>query len=110
MLTDNQKHILIESIKQLTNPSELEKDILDTMEEISKQYLNMNHAQARITLTYKKHLDLYAKVSALPTTVQKTSDQISEMDLRYILQMQLNFLLEKEQEERYHGQNAYGNP
>ncbi|MCI9598815.1 MAG: hypothetical protein HFE75_16375 [Firmicutes bacterium] len=103
MLTDNQKHILIESIKQLPNPSELEKDILDTLEEISRQSLNMNHAQARITLTYKKHIDLYAKVSALPTTVQKTSNQISEMDLRYILQMQLNFLLEKEQEERYHG-------
>lgn len=32
-LTDSQKHLLIETVKQLTNPSELEKDILDTMEE-----------------------------------------------------------------------------
>ena len=43
-LTDTQKHILVETVKQLTNPSELEKDILDTLEEISKQSLNMEEA------------------------------------------------------------------
>ena len=102
-LTDEQKHMIVETIKQLTNPSELEKDILDTIEEISKQHLNMNHAQTRIVLTYKNHEDLYAKVNALPTTVQKRHDQIGEMDLRYILQMQLDFLLEKEWEETHHG-------
>ncbi len=102
-LTDNQKHLLIETVKQLTNPSELEKDILNTIEELSKQYLNMEHAQARIGFTYGRHADLYAKVNALPTTVQKRSDQISEMDLRYILKMQLYFLLEKEWEKTHHG-------
>ena len=109
MLTDNQKHILIETIKALSNPSELEKDILDTIEEISKQFLNMDHAQARIALTYGKHPELYAKVTALPTTVLKASEQINETDLRYILHMQLDFLLEKEWREN-RGQNAYGNP
>ena len=102
-LTDTQKHILVETVKQLTNPSELEKDILDTLEEISKQSLNMEHAQTRIALTYKKHLDLYIKVNTLPTTVQKVSSQICETDLRYVLHMQLDFLLEKEWEEKHHG-------
>ena len=69
----------------------MEKDIFDTMEEMSKQYLNMEHAQARIVFTYGRHDDLYAKVNALPTTVQKRSDQISEVDLRYILKMQLDY-------------------
>lgn len=103
-LTDSQKHLLIEIVKQSTNPSELEKDILDIMEEISKQYLDMEHARARIVFTYKRYDDLYAKVNALPTTVQKRSDQISEMDLRYILKTQLDFLLGKEWEEMHHGQ------
>ncbi len=110
MLTDSQKHILIETVKQLANPSELEKDVLDTIEEISKQAFDMEHAQARIMTNYGKHPDLYAKIDALPTTVQKTSDQIQEMDLRYILHMQLDFLIEKEWEEKYLGQAENGNP
>lgn len=109
MLTDNQKHIIIETIKALSNPTELEKDILSTIEEVSRQFLNMNHAQARISLTYGKYPDLYAKVNALPTTVQKATNQIDETDLRYILRMQLDFLLEKEWRKHY-GQNAHGNP
>lgn len=103
MLTDSQKHVLIETVKALSNPSELEKDILDTMEEIFKQFLDMKHAQIRIGLNYEKHRDLFVKINALPTTVQKRPDQIGEVDLRYILQMQLDFLLEKEWEETRHG-------
>ncbi len=102
-LTDSQKHLLIEALKQLANPSELEKDILDTIEELSKQFLNMNDAQERIILNYGNHDGLFQKVNALPTTVQKRKDQIGEMDFRYILQMQLDFLLEKEWEETHHG-------
>lgn len=99
MLTDNQKHIVIETIKQLTNPSELEKDILDIIEELSKQSFDWNSVQTRIAYNYGKYNDLYIKVTALPTTVQKSASQIKEIDLRYILQMQLDFLIEKEMEK-----------
>lgn len=110
MMTDKQKHTIIEAIKELSNPTELEKDILDTIEELSKQSLDMAHAQARITMLDSKYQDLYEKVTALPSTVQKPSWQINETDLWYILRMQLNFLLEKEWEENNRGQNENGNP
>lgn len=96
MLTDNQKHLVIETIKQSTNPSELEKDILDIIEELSKQDFDWNSVQTRISYNYGKYNDLYVKVTALPTTVQKSPHQINEIDLRYILQIQLEFLIEKE--------------
>ena len=103
MLTDNQKHIIIATVKQLTKLSELEKDILDTMEEYSKQFFDMEHAQKRIAINYGKHPDLYVKVGAAPNTVQKYANQMNEVDYRYILQMQLDFLLEEEWEEKHHG-------
>lgn len=97
MLTDNQKHEIVEALKKISNPSELEKDIIDTMKELSKQSLDWNGALARIYSNYNKYNDLYIKVNALPTTTQKAANQIKEMDLRYLLQMQLNFLLQKEE-------------
>ncbi len=109
ILTDQQKHILIEYIKQLTNPSPLEKDILDTLEEVTKQFINFIDANKRIVYNYEKYKDLFQKVDTLPTTVYKTPDQINEIDLRYILQMQLDFLLEKEREEKSHGKDENGN-
>lgn len=103
MLTDDQKHIIVETIKQLTNPTDLEKDILDSIEELSKQSLDWQSARARIAYIYDKYEDIFAKVNSLPTTVQKDTRQITEIDLRYVLHAQLNFLLEKEWKEHYNG-------
>lgn len=103
MLTDEQKCVLIEVIKQLANPSGLEKDILDTIKELSKQSFDMSLTQERINLTYGKYPDIYAKVCALPTTIQKRRDQMNVTDFHYILQVQLDFLLEKEWEAKHYG-------
>ena len=103
MMTDNEKHIVIETIKQLSNPSDLEKDILDTIEEASKQSLDFNKANARIASNYFKHHELYSKICSMPTTVPKSPSQINETDLRYILKTQLDFLLEKEFKEKHNG-------
>lgn len=101
MITDNEKHIIIETIKHISSPSDLEKDILDTIEEVSKQSLDFNQANARIASNYFKHNELYSKVCSMPTTVPKSPNQINEMDLRYILKTQLDFLIEKEFQEKY---------
>lgn len=101
MISDNEKHIFIETIKQISNPSDLEKDIIDTIEEVSKQSLDFNQANARIASNYLKHNELYLKVCSMPNTVSKSPNQINEMDLRYILKTQLDFLLEKEFKEKY---------
>lgn len=105
MLTDNQKHIIAESIKQLTKLSDSGKDIIDIIEELSKQSFDYNMAQARISYIYGKYNDLYLKVNSLPTTVKKEAYQITELDLRYVLQAQLDFLLQKEWEAHYNEQN-----
>ena len=82
----------------------LREDILDTWNELQKHPLDMSSANQKIVSNNLKHPDIYTKVSVLPSTVQKPVQEITETDLRYILDSQLAFLVQKEQEVRSHGQ------
>lgn len=82
--------------KQLITP--LEKDILDTWNEYQKHPFDMNSANRKIVSNNINHMDVFDKVNALPTTVSKSPEHITENDLRYILWEQLVFLVDKEKE------------
>jgi hypothetical protein len=86
--------------KQYITP--LEKDILDTWNELNKVPFDMESSLRQILSNDANHLDISAAVNTLPTTVQKPRDQVTEADRRYILTTQLAFLAQKEME-------AYGN-
>ena len=82
----------------------LEQDILDTWAEFLKHPLDMSSANQKIMSNNLKHPDICTKVSILPSTVQKPIREITETDLRYILDSQLSFLVQKEQEAHRNGQ------
>ena len=98
------KSLITELMKQEGIITPLEQDILDTWNELQKHPLDMSSANQKIMLNNLKHPDIYTKVSVLPSTVQKPVQEITETDLRYILDSQLTFLVQKEQEARSNGQ------
>lgn len=95
--------ILIEFLKSQRMITALEKDILDTWNEYQKNPFDMDSANRQIALNYGNHSDIYEKVNSLPTTVSKPRNQITEIDLRYILGEQLMFLANKEMEKMRNG-------
>lgn len=95
--------ILIEFLKNQRMITALEKDILDTWNEYQKNPFDMDSANRQIALNYGNHSDIYEKVNSLPTTVSKPRNQITEIDLRYVLGEQLLFLVDKRNEENKNG-------
>ena len=95
--------IMIEMLKQKKYITPLEKDILDTWNELQKYPLDMDSAEHQIISNDINHPKVAAMVTAMPTTVPKPREQITETDLRYLLTMQLSGLIEKEREETRNG-------
>lgn len=90
------KNVIIEMLKQKRYISPLEQDILETWDELQKYPFDLNSAQQKVISNDVKYPDVFLKVNALPTTVSKPIQEITERDVRYILSSQLDFLLDKE--------------
>ena len=95
--------LITEPLKQNRFITPVEQDILDIWNELQKHPLDMSSANQKIVSNNLKYPDIYAKVSVLPSTVQKPVQEITETDLRYILDSQL-ILVQKEQEAHRNGQ------
>ena len=100
----NATNIMFERLKQKKNITPLEKDILDTWNELQKYPFNMNSAERQVISNDINHPKIAALVTAMPTTVPKPREQITETDLRYLLTMQLSGLIEKEREATRNGE------
>ena len=100
----NATNIMFEMLKQKKYITPLEKDILDTWNELQKYPFNMNSAERQVISNDTNHPKIAALVTAMPTTVPKPREQITETDLRYLLTMQLSGLIEKEREATRNGE------
>ena len=100
----NATNIMIEMLKQKKYITPLEKDILDTWNELQKYPFNMNSAERQVISNDINHPKIAALVTAMPTTVPKPREQITETELRYLLTMQLSGLIEKEREATRNGE------
>ena len=88
--------LLIEYLRQKERITPLEKDILDTYNEIQKIPFDRNSAQTQILQSNEKYPEILAAITALPTTVLRPFDQVTESDIRYNLGKQLEALVSKE--------------
>ncbi len=88
--------LLIEYLRQKERITPLEKDILDTYNEIQKIPFDRNSAQTQILQNNEKYPEILAAITALPTTVLRPFDQVTESDIRYNLGKQLEALVSKE--------------
>ena len=88
--------LMIEGLRQTKSITPLEKDILDTWNELQKSPLDRSSAQLQIMQNNAKHPEIFAAITALPTTVVRPFDQVTESDIRYNLWKQLEVLSVKE--------------
>lgn len=88
--------MLIEVLKAKKMITPLEKDILDTWNELNKNPFTMESAERQVTMNDANHKDIFDKIALLPTTVLKPRYAITESDIRYKLTNQLSMLIEKE--------------
>lgn len=84
---------ILRAKKQITA---LEKDVLDTWDKLTQFPFDSAAAKRQIQSNTINHPDVDALVNAKPTTILKRPEEITDMDLRYILQSQLEFLITKE--------------
>ena len=88
--------LLIAYLRQKQYITDLEKDILDTWDELQKSPFDRSSAQLQIMQNNAKHPEIFAAIKALPTTVIRPFDQVTENDIRYNLGEQLEALAMKE--------------
>lgn len=91
--------VLIEMLRAKKMITPLEKDILDTWNELHKIPFSMKSAERQVAMNDANHKDIFDKIAALPTTIPKPRCAINEDDIRYNLTNQLSMLAEKELRE-----------
>ena len=96
--------LLIDTLRAKQYITLLEKDILDTWNELQKYPFDMNSEERQVISNDINHPQIVAVVTAMPTNVPKPREQITETDLIYLLTMQISGLIEKEREATRNGQ------
>ncbi len=92
---------LIEYLKQKQYLTDLEKDILDTWNELQKNSFDRSAAQKQVIQNNAKHPEIFVAIAALPATETRPFEQATDSDIRYNLENQLAALAAKEGWQKY---------
>lgn len=92
---------LIEYLKQKQYLTDLEKDILDTRNELQKNPFDRSAAQKQVVQNNAKHPEIFVAIAALPATETRPFEQATDSDIRYNLEKQLAALAAKEGWQKY---------
>lgn len=92
---------LIEYLKQKQYLTDLEKDILDTWNELQKNPFDRSAAQKQVVQNNAKHPEIFVAIAALPATETRPFEQATDSDIRYNLEKQLTALAAKEGWQKY---------
>ena len=91
----------IEYLKQKQYLTDLEKDILDTWNELQKNPFDRSAAQKQVIQNTAKHPEIFVAIAALPATETRPFEQATDSDIRYNLEKQLAALAAKEGWQKY---------
>jgi len=89
-------NFVLEWLKQRGVSTPLEQDILDTYHELTKNPFDMKSAYQQAAKNDVNYKDICAHIAVMPTTVAKSRQNITDIDVRYNLSCQLSMLVEKE--------------
>ena len=92
---------LIEYFRQKQYLTDLEKDILDTWNELQKNPIDRSAAQKQVIQNNAKHPEIFVAIAALPATETRPFEQATDSDIRYNLENQLAALAAKEGWQKY---------
>jgi len=93
--------LMIEGLRQAKCITPLEKDILDTWNELQKSPFDRSSAQLQIMQNNAKHPEIFVAIAALPATETRPFEQATDSDIRYNLEKQLAALAAKEGWQKY---------
>lgn len=93
--------LLILALRQKPMITDLEKDIMDTWNELQKNPMDLSAAQKQVLQNDAKYPEIFLAIAALPTTVPRPIERMTEFDIRYNLENQLAALAEKEGWQKY---------
>ena len=93
--------LLIEGLRQARCITPLEKDILDTWNELQKSPFDRSSAKRQIRQNNAKHPEIFVAIAALPATETRPFEQATDSDIRYHLETQLAALAAKEGWQKY---------
>lgn len=92
---------LIEYLRQKQYLTDLEKDILDTWNELQKNPFDRSAAQKQVIQNNAKHHEIFVAIAALPATETRPFEQATDSDIRYNLEKQFAALAAKEGWQKY---------
>ena len=93
--------LLIAYLRQKQYITDLEKDILDTWNELQKNPFDRSAAQKQVIQNNAKHPEIFVAIAALPATETRPFEQATDFDIRYNLEKQLAALAPKEGWQKY---------
>ena len=94
-------NILITFLQEKQYLTDLEKDILDTWNELQKNPFDRSAAQKQVIQNNAKHPEIFVAIAALPATETRPFEQATDSDIRYKLEKQLAALAAKEGWQKY---------
>ena len=92
---------LIEYLRQKQYLTDLEKDILETWNELQKNPFDRSAAQRQVIQNNAKHPEIFVAIAALTATETRPFEQATDSDIRYNLEKQLAALAAKEGWQKY---------
>ena len=93
--------LLIAYLRQKQYITDLEKDILDTWNELQKNPFDRSAAQKQVIQNNAMHPEIFVAIAALPATETRPFEQATDSDIRYNLEKQLAALAAKEGWQKY---------
>ncbi len=99
-MNNKQIEILIDFLKNKQVITNLEKDILDTVNEIVSQPFDRKSAEKKIIENNLKYPEVFTTICTMPENVLLPFSQVNDMDIIKNLQKQLMLLCGKEEEKQ----------
>ena len=102
-MTKEQISAIINVLRFAKRITPLQKDILDTWNELQKDPFDKESAQKQIVSNNVNHPDVFVVIQASPDVVQKPFDAVTQEDMIFNLNRQLDCLAAKEMEIQING-------
>lgn len=102
-MTDQQISVFVNALRYTKQITPLQKDILDTWDELQKKPFDTDSARKQIASNNFSHPDVFMAISAMPGIMQKTAADLTQDDMIFTLRHQLDGLAAKEMEAHVNG-------
>lgn len=102
-MTDQQISTLVNVLRYSKQITSLQKDILDTWDELQKKPFDAESAHRQIASNNFSHPDVFMAITAMPGIVQKSAMDLTQDDMIFTLHRQLDGLAAKEMGDRANG-------